>query len=280
MKKIVSGILSALNFTVPRRFDNKKISIPHINGLKVGISGEPWMLDLLKKILPKRQGGAFIDVGVNLGQTLIKLKAAEPHRQYIGFEPNPICVSYVQKLIAANTYQNCTLIPAGLFPDSQILQLNLYQTNDDDSSASMITELRPVNEIKQTMYVPVTEFDKVAALLNLDEIGFIKIDVEGAELEVFETLLQVITSWRPMILVEILPVRDELDTIKIARQEKIEKMFRNLDFDFYRINKTSKAKFTHLGKITAIGLHSNNLLRDYLIAPTEMAPQLAELTSI
>lgn len=37
---------------------------------------EQWMKDLLSKILPKFKG-CFVDVGVNIGQTLIKIKQIE-----------------------------------------------------------------------------------------------------------------------------------------------------------------------------------------------------------
>jgi len=49
------------------------------------------MIDLLKKILLLKDG-VFIDIGMNLGQTLIKLKCVDPNIRYFGFEPNPGCV--------------------------------------------------------------------------------------------------------------------------------------------------------------------------------------------
>ena len=37
--------------------------------------------------MPK-DGGGFVDVGVNLGHTVIDLQCAAPTSRYIGFEPN------------------------------------------------------------------------------------------------------------------------------------------------------------------------------------------------
>ena len=50
------------------------------------------MIDILKIVLPI-ENKKFIDVGVNIGQTLLKLKSVSSEIDYIGFEPNPICVN-------------------------------------------------------------------------------------------------------------------------------------------------------------------------------------------
>ena len=56
-----------------------------------------WKTDLIKRlVLPN--DGAFIDVGANVGQTLLDTLNAHPMVQYIGFEPNPSCVFYLRTL--------------------------------------------------------------------------------------------------------------------------------------------------------------------------------------
>src|SRR6185436_11975470 len=47
---------------------------------------EVWLFDALQRVMLERSG-AVIDVGVNVGHTLIKVKTADPQRDYIGFEP-------------------------------------------------------------------------------------------------------------------------------------------------------------------------------------------------
>jgi len=237
-------------------------------GLKVGISGETWMLELLKRVLPKQQG-VFVDVGVNLGQTLIKVKSADPARKYLGFEPNPLCISYVSKLIEANSFTDCRVIPAGLYPESQILQLNFYQDNADDSSAPMIEELRPSCDIKQRIYVPVTDFAAVASQLEIEKIGVIKVDVEGAELEVFQTLRKAIEMHQLIIIVEILPIVNDVHNVQLHRQQQIEDIFSALDYQFYRILKRPKSRFAGLDKISTIGVQTDLHHRDYLIVPAK-----------
>ena len=84
------------------RLNNKEFTIPILG--KTGhanlFMSEPWMTDLLKIILPI-ENKTFIDVGVNVGQSLLKLKSISAEINYIGFEPNPICIHYLTKLMKA-----------------------------------------------------------------------------------------------------------------------------------------------------------------------------------
>jgi tRNA G46 methylase TrmB len=121
----VNWHLRRLNYSRKIHINGVEISIPSIRGIATDAS-EPWMVELLGKLL-REQRGAFIDVGVNVGQTLVKVKALDQDREYIGFEPNPVCVFYVQELIKANKFKNCTLFPVGLFTEDRILSLDFFQ---------------------------------------------------------------------------------------------------------------------------------------------------------
>ena len=49
---------------------------------------EPWLDSLIAHLLRQR-AGAFVDAGVKIVQTLIKVKSIDARQPYIGFEPNP-----------------------------------------------------------------------------------------------------------------------------------------------------------------------------------------------
>ena len=69
------GMLSAASASVGGRTFLK----PKVQGVMCEIA-EPWVVDLLARLLPAK-AGAFLDVGVNLGQTLLAVKAADPTRE-------------------------------------------------------------------------------------------------------------------------------------------------------------------------------------------------------
>lgn len=68
------------------------------------------MRELIKEMLPGTHG-AFLDVGVNLGQTLMSFRSIDQERQYIGFEPNPECVAVTNRIIEINKIKDAIVIP-------------------------------------------------------------------------------------------------------------------------------------------------------------------------
>jgi hypothetical protein len=69
----------------------------------------------LSAISLKIRGGVFVDVGANLGQTLIEFWLIDSGNSYIGFEPNEACIEYLETLININSLDGCKIIPVGLF---------------------------------------------------------------------------------------------------------------------------------------------------------------------
>ena len=104
---------------VDRRFnsfshdvDGKRFRIPVVNGIWPKNFGEKWMSVLIRKLL-RASPGVFVDIGVNTGQTLLKVKSIDDQVQYVGIEPNSVCINYVHRLIVENTFQNAEIVPVG-----------------------------------------------------------------------------------------------------------------------------------------------------------------------
>jgi tRNA G46 methylase TrmB len=60
-----------------------------------------WMTDVLEHLVGIKPG-TFVDIGANIGQTLLSLQATHPEVGYIGFEPNVRCAAYLDDLIKSN----------------------------------------------------------------------------------------------------------------------------------------------------------------------------------
>src|SRR5690348_13368483 len=89
INKLTASFNQRFNRCATRKICNSMIRVPVIGGIQCEES-EPWFLQLLTLLLPYNKG-SFVDVGANLGQTMIKVKALDSARKYIGFEPNPTC---------------------------------------------------------------------------------------------------------------------------------------------------------------------------------------------
>ncbi len=88
-------------------------------------------------------------------------------------------------------YRDITLVPAGLADSDTVLKLHLLPGRRADSAATVIQSLRP-HETFDTIWVPCFRLDALREALAVGAIALIKIDVEGAELEVLRGMAETI----------------------------------------------------------------------------------------
>ena len=67
--------------------------------------------DCLGRLFALLPGASVVDVGANLGQTLLKVKRLDRRARYVGFEPNPWCVVYMEELVRVNRLEHCSIVP-------------------------------------------------------------------------------------------------------------------------------------------------------------------------
>jgi FkbM family methyltransferase len=259
------GIYKRINVTVKTTIDNKKISIPIINefGYYHLLKHEEWFTLLLRQLLPISEG-AFVDVGMNIGQTLLKVFSADSNREYFGFEPNPICYYYCQRLIEVNNFNNCHLFPVGLFDKDDIL--TLYMDMDIATGASVLKDFRTnMRRYKKHINVPVFRGDEILAKFQ-KKIGFLKADVEGAELEVIKGTLKIIERDFPFLILEILPVyniKNPNGQYRKKRQEELVSLLLNIGYLLFRINTDNSS----LIALDNIEMHDRMENTNYLFVP-------------
>lgn len=263
------GIIHFFKLSASKKINGRNIRIPILNG--IGINNflqlsEPWMIKVLANLIEANNTNAFLDVGINIGQTLIKLKSIDPSIEYVGFEPNPICNYYLNALIQENRFQNVECYPVGISDKTEVLDLNLYDDSLTNSSASIIRGFRGNDSILKKTKVPVFRFS--ALKMELRKFSLIKIDVEGAELEVLKALRDKIGKDRPIILIEILPVYSIENHFRLKRQNEIEAIVSMLNYKILRVRK-EKGSFIGVDEISQIGINSNLENCDYIFVPSE-----------
>lgn len=262
------GVFKFINFTAPVNIGGRRFTIPVIREMGLGnlAATEPWMMELILNLCNEKMG-VFVDIGANIGQTLLKLKSVAPLMEYIGFEPNPACTYYLRELIKANQFEHSFVIPVGCFDTDSVLELLYMGSSEVNSAASLIKNYRLNNKIYDKQYVPVFSFAHLQSMLNWQNISIIKIDVEGSELEVLQGLRETLKTQRPYLLVEILPIYHEQNIVRIERQKQIEQLLRETNYSIARVKKTSAEGFDGLLPLDTIGIHSDLKQCDYVFAP-------------
>jgi len=272
----VDKVLSKFNFTIVKKIKNKKVSIPVLNGIGFGnlsLNYEyDWFYNLIENIeLPAN--ALFIDVGVNVGQTILTFRSLF-NNKYIGFEPNPSCVNYLNHLIKKNNFNNISIIPIGLSSKNELSALFLEGTCD--SGATVIPDFRPgrYNKEKDRIFIPVFAFDTLNLVDTTETISLIKIDVECAELEVLHGMKETIQRYKPIIVCEILDANN--DSLLKEFQNRADALFtlmKNLDYTIYKID--HRCRRLTFEKISGIKLtvwsDQSMELNDYIFIHNELS---------
>lgn len=224
---------------------------------------EDWLFLFLKNIVDNNNIKDFIDVGVNIGQTLFKINSIDNSVNYWGFEPNQKCFQLVEDIISINKIKNAQIIPVGLSDSNKVIQL--FRRNQMDSSSSMVLNFRNVED-KESIWVPVFKFDEINTELGIKNMDLIKVDVEGAELEVFQGMKNSLKKFKPLIVVEVLPSYTKSNRFRIERQGQLFEILDELDYLIYQIIKKRKSLQLRYCN-NSFPIHDNLDESDYFLVP-------------
>lgn len=197
-----------------------------------------WKTQLISEVQACRDG-QFLDVGANIGQTLLDYCAGTERKGYFAFEPIPRCADYLKVLTDDNKLLDCVVVPAALSNRNGIVKLHRDARFPTDSGATLLGELRP-DACVSTQLVSSYRFDEIRSDIGASApFALVKIDVEGAELQVIEGMESTICSDRPWILCEVLNRDVAADAIlHEQRCSRLYKRMQTLGYDIMRIRKT------------------------------------------
>lgn len=269
-KKLGKDLVARVYLRVPRDLNGQRIRVPVIEGRKIGVKSELWMSDLLHRLLAVEKG-TFLDIGVNLGQTLAKVKTLEPGRVYAGFEPSPFCQHYANRLISLNGWTDVTICPCALFDRDTLLPMS--GASEGDAAATLIQDLRPGRDAPVTL-VPAFRFETVEEVLPPGPVGIVKIDVEGAEVEVIRCLSDRLLRDQPLLTLEVLPVQGSNADFRAARNAELRTLLEGLGYAMHRVKKTATDAFEGVELDPDFGTSADARSKDYLAIPTSRIAQI------
>jgi len=144
-----------------------------------------------------KSGSVFIDVGAHIGRYSFPIaKLVNENGLVIAVEPDPSAFKALLTGIKLNNLRNVLALNIAL-GDSEgkaILCQKLV------TATSSITEF---DKCQRLVEVPLKMLDSVIEELGLKHVDAIKIDVEGAEIQVLKGAVKTITRFRPLIVVEV-----------------------------------------------------------------------------
>jgi FkbM family methyltransferase len=205
-------------------------------------------LDDIYRAVLKRKEGAIIDVGANTGQTLYKMLSIDRNRPYFGFEPQCMAASCVESFLIENKITNYCILPIALSDHNGSIPINIRGDGIYSMAcpvASIVDGFRPRQFYNYTRRIYAARGDEIIESLGITSIAVIKIDVEGAELEVMRGLRATLARYRPFVVFEVLHhyvvvTNEELDKETIDFREsrigELEEIIRMNKYCVYQVN--------------------------------------------
>lgn len=140
-----------------------------------------------------RPGMTVIDVGANIGMYALALaRLVGSSGQVHAFEPEDINYERLSINLALNRFANVALVKSAVFSETKTLKLNLFPDEISSWHSLGMPEMPdPFNRGKTLKPTRVQEvsgvsLDDYCAKHGIRQVDFLKIDVEGAELEVLQ----------------------------------------------------------------------------------------------
>ncbi|MBK9175013.1 MAG: FkbM family methyltransferase [Flavobacteriales bacterium] len=266
-----------MNLIVRGEQFGRQLRIPVRRGVGLDwlLDGEAWADPIYTALLPAVDG-VFVDVGVNLGQSLVRVRLLEENRAYLGFEPNPHCIAYTERLLRLNDLGPARIIPAALADSDGEADLLFTREDPADPSATIIAGYKGPAAIRSRRRVSMRSFQSVETEQPIGRIGILKIDVEGAECEVLRSMRERLAKDRPVVLIEILPTGVPPLPIRLQRQREIEALFVELDYHLHRVrNKPGDQRLEAMHG--PIAVHNDQDLANFIVLPIEREEQLLPL---
>jgi len=154
-----------------------------------------------------KDGMCFFDIGAHQGlYTLLASKRVSASGRVFAFEPSPRELRRLKMNLFLNRCRNVHVVPYALGSNQGKARLFVclgQETGCNSLRPPIVSE--PIREVE----VPITTLDRFFEDNGINKVDFIKLDVEGAELEVLKGAIRVLSYFRPLILSELADMRTE-----------------------------------------------------------------------
>ena len=141
-----------------------------------------------------------LDVGANIGMTSLAFSQICPRGQIAAIEPLPRAFQYLRRNVAEADSGNIKIFNFALGSRDG---LALMQGHPSNLACSFIADNYKIPASDHFSHeVTVKRLDQTFSELSLDRLDFMKVDVEGFELEVFAGAKETLATYRPIVFLE------------------------------------------------------------------------------
>jgi FkbM family methyltransferase len=165
--------------------------------------------------------------------------------------------------VRVNGWTDVSIFPCGLSDQTALLLLHVSGKKATDALGSFLPDVRPELDLDRTKYAAVFNYADIDTFIE-EPIALLKIDVEGAELEIVRGMAAAIRRDRPIVVIELLPI-----ATLTARHEETVALLQSLDYDIFSIKRNPRRHWIGLQPVDSFLCPDNPEISEYLAIPRE-----------
>lgn len=167
----------------------------------------------LAELIPPEPNGVIIDGGANNGLFSFHVAKRFPSTKIYAFEPYPLLVPILKKNL---TMSNVQLVHKALTKSDG--EISLFVSDDSDQIGSTHRENVSIfGTIKDEIKVESISLNSFVKQENIEKISVLKLDVQGAELDILKGASEIIPLIESLILEITLAEKSAFELIEIVR---------------------------------------------------------------
>jgi FkbM family methyltransferase len=144
---------------------------------------EQYLDDAYQRYYKIKRGDVVVDLGAHIGTFAVRAaKAVGNEGKVIAVEPGIDNLSFLERNVAANELANVIIVPKAVWSKQGRLKLFIDPTHQ--SRHSLLWEKNTFSEVE------VDTLDNILSELGIKEVDFIKMDIEGAEIEALKGMTE------------------------------------------------------------------------------------------
>ena len=208
LAKIVSKIITffiSKNQTVTRNKINWCLNLDEGIDLSIFIFGssEKKVLNFSKLLQKKNTPIIIIDIGANIGSVSLIIAKKLENSKVFAIEPTNYAFQKLSKNLNLNDDLKDKIFLKQLFISNNKKPQKVWSSwNFEKSENKHQKHMGTLKEIKENSYIGLEKFIETEKLTNVD---FIKLDVDGYELDVLRSGEKFLTKTKPIIFIELAP---------------------------------------------------------------------------
>jgi FkbM family methyltransferase len=141
-----------------------------------------------------------IDVGANIGMTALALSQICSRGRVVAIEPVPRTFRYLRQNVSKAGVPNVQIFNWAIGSSEGSVVMQGHPSN---FACSFIADNYAIPDTGHfSEAVPIKRLDDIYPFLSLDRVDFMKVDVEGFELEVFAGAREILNIYKPIVFLE------------------------------------------------------------------------------